>query len=72
MSDTNTEFYEIRYAYPSSEMAKQLKRNAEGCYYVEINGFSTNEAFGTLAEALEFAKSTGYTPTFYSLDVFKG
>lgn len=64
--------YEIRYAYPSSEMAKQLGRNASGCYYVVIDDSSTNEPFDLLSEAVEFAQSTGHTPTFYSLDVYKG
>jgi hypothetical protein len=72
MSNTKTENYEINYAYPLSEMAKQLKRGGEGCYYIKLCGFSTNEAFGTLEEATKAAQNTGYTPSFYSLDIFKG
>lgn len=64
--------YEIRYAYPSSEMAKQLGRSASGCHYVVLDGSSTNEPFELLSEAVEFAQSTGHTPTFYSLDVYGG
>ena len=74
MSNTNTkttDFYEIGYAYPTSETAKQFKRSAEGCYYVQIKGLDT-EAFRTLTEAVDYAQSTGYSPSFYSLDVFKG
>jgi hypothetical protein len=71
MNTTNKDFYEIGYAYPTSEKAKQFKRSAEGCYYVQIEGRDT-ESFKTLAEATEYAQSTGYMPSFYSLDVFKG
>ena len=68
----NAGFYEIRYAYPSSEMAKELKRNASGCYYVLLDGSSTNEPYNLLHEAVEFAQGTGYIPSFYSLDVYTG
>jgi hypothetical protein len=64
--------YEIRYAYPSSEMAKQLNRSATGCYYVVIDGEVMDEPYDTLRSAREFAKSTGHEPSFYSADVFEG
>lgn len=64
-------FYEVRYAYPSSEMAKQLKRSALGCYYVCLEGNHINKPFNVMSEALEFAQSKGFVPSPYSMDVYK-
>jgi hypothetical protein len=60
--------YEIKYAYPSSAMAKQLNKNATGCFYVELDGKDTGEPFQSIEEARTFALSTGYTPSPYSMD----
>ena len=65
-------FYEIRFAYASSKMAKQLKRSVTGCYYVILADKHINGPFDLLSEAVEFAQSTGHTPSRYSLDIFKG
>lgn len=59
--------YEIGYAYPSSPMSEQLKRSSTGCFYVELDGICTNEPFGSLEDAKEFAESTGYFPSKYSI-----
>lgn len=59
--------YEIRYAYPSSDMAKQLRRVATGCYYVLLDGFCTNDPFATLDDAIKFAESTGHTKGAWSM-----
>ena len=59
--------YEIKYAYPSSTMARQLNKYATGCYYVELDGNDTGEPFQSLDEAREFAESTGHSKSSYSM-----
>jgi hypothetical protein len=59
--------YQIKYAYPSSDMSKQLKRSATGCFYVELDGICTNEPFDSLEDAKAFAESTGYVPNKYTM-----
>lgn len=64
-------YYEIKYAYPSSEMAKQLNKNATGCFYVLLNNVLVDDSFNSLEDAKDFAKSTGYQPSFQSMDIYK-
>ena len=63
--------YEIKYAYPSSVMAKQLNKNVTGCFYVEVDGKNTGQTFQFIEEARDFATSTNHRPSPYSMDVFK-
>lgn len=59
--------YEIKYAYPSSEMAGQLFSSASGCFYVELDGILFNAAFYSIEEARQFAESTGYLKNKWSM-----
>jgi hypothetical protein len=60
-------YYEISYAYPSSLMAKQLHKEATGCYYVTLQDIDNIEVFNSLPAAIEYAESTGYLKSKYSM-----
>lgn len=63
-------YYEIKYAYPSSEMAKQLNKSASGCFYVLLHNVLVDDSFNSLEDAREFAQSTGYQASFQSMDIY--
>lgn len=63
-------YYEIKYAYPSSEMAKQLNKNVTGCFYVLLHNVLVDDSFNSLEAAREFAQSTGYQASFHSMDIY--
>jgi hypothetical protein len=56
--------YEICYAYPSSDMAKQLNHPVTGCFYVYFDEILwESDTFMHLADAKRFAESTGCLPS---------
>lgn len=66
----NTGTYEIKYAYPFSRMAEQLRNKATGCFYVELEGKLSGGAFQSLEDAEEYAEGTGYFPSKYSMNTY--
>lgn len=59
--------YEIKYCYPSSEMAKQFNRSAAGCFYVEFDGIVQQIPFDTLEDAKEHAEGAGFLKSRWSM-----
>ena len=56
----------IAYAYPSSTLARQMRRSATGCYTVTVGSKTT--AHATYAEAVACAAALGTEPGRWSMD----
>ena len=62
--DGNT--YKVGYCYPSSPLARTLRRARSGCYYVATQRRLL--PFDTIDQALAHAQTTGLQPGRWSID----
>ena len=58
--------HSIAYAYPSSTLARQMRRSASGCYTVTIGSKTTSHE--TYPDAAAFAATLGTEPHRWSMD----